>query len=484
MALTLTFRQCSNELARDFRRDFDFPRGSQIGMDADQRLDESVRAGEFDQAFALLQKLVDWSEADELHPVRDNAVYRTSVVLWMLIRQPMNPDSSLEAAVKKLLEERPDCLPENRRVTSGTLSTNTGGYSKARTRMPVDAAKWLAQRVGQSLMDLTPPSFGARRVFMLDGTTITLAPVSELRRQFPPGANQYGENVWPVAMLVMVHELSSGAALIPAIGAKFGDRAVSETALVASCLDQLPADSVVLADANFGIFSVAQHTQAAGQKFLFRMTTARFESLRRQATLVESTAVSKTYALAWHPSHKDRQTHPELTAETLLSVKLHEVTLYENLTLMLVTNLTDSATALGELYHHRLQIEIDIRNFKVVLDAERLRSGGLEMFYKELYASLVSYNLVTQFRRQAAAVVDLPPRRLSFKRTWTTFRTFLFKTDAPSASDWRARFDTALRYATQDQLPNRPDRQYPREADQRRTKSQHFKKRTPPPNLK
>ena len=38
----------------------------------------------------------------------------------------------------------------------------------------------------------------------------------------------------------------------------------------------------------------------------------------------------------------------------------------------------------------------------------------------------------------------------------------------------------SLRIAVQDKLPNRPDRQYPREAYARRPKTTHFKKRKPP----
>ena len=109
----------------------------------------------------------------------------------------------------------------------------------------------------------------------------------------------------------------------------------------------------------------------------------------------------------------------------MLNVQLQEIRLTEQLTLSLVTSLSEPAMLLSDLYRHRGDIEIDIRNFKVVLNAEENRARSEAMFYKELWASLVSYNLVIQFRRQAAALLGEPPRRLSFKRTWTTFREFL-----------------------------------------------------------
>ena len=212
---------------------------------------------EFDKAFAFLRTLVDFSEAERLHPSRDNAVYTTSVILWMLVFQRLNPEVSLEAAVKQLIENPPDVLPDNVRVSEGTLSTNTGAYSQARKRMPTEAARWFAERVSRSLIEVTPPSCGTRRAYMIDGTTITLAPEPELRKWFPPASNQHGVGAFPVALFVVAHELASGAALVPEIGAMYGAYAVSETSLIDQVLAQLPPDSVAMADAGFGIFTVA-----------------------------------------------------------------------------------------------------------------------------------------------------------------------------------------------------------------------------------
>ncbi|MBL4883738.1 MAG: hypothetical protein JKY95_04255 [Planctomycetaceae bacterium] len=40
---------------------------------------------EFDEAFNLLNEFVDLKQAGQRHPLRSNAVYTTSVVLWMLV---------------------------------------------------------------------------------------------------------------------------------------------------------------------------------------------------------------------------------------------------------------------------------------------------------------------------------------------------------------------------------------------------------------
>lgn len=435
---------------------------------------------EFDQAFELLRSLVDLSEADALCPVRSNAVYVTSVVLWMLVYQRMHADSSLEAAVKMLIDSRPHLLPRNKRVVDETLSTSTGGYSRARSRMPLEAPRWLAEQVSQSLIRASPASFDQKRVFLIDGTTITLAPEEELRRQYPPASNQHGEGVWPVALLVVAHELASGAALIPEVGAMYGPHAVSETALVRNCLSQLPPDGVVMADAGYGIFAVAWDVQQSGRPFVLRMTRQRFTALQRQAVVVEAGSDWTTYSHRWRPSSKERRAHPELPLDAEVDVRLHAIRLSDSLTLFLATTLPHSAKSLSELYRRRNEIEIDIRNLKVVLDTEHIRARSTDMFPKELLSSLVAYNLVTQFRRQAAELIQQPPRRLSFKRTWTTFRQFLWSSMQTDAAAWRDRYRTALRYAMRDKLPNRPNRAFPREAYTKRHKSAQYKKRRPP----
>ena len=436
---------------------------------------------EFDRAFELLRELVDWSAADREFPMRGNAVYTTSVVLWMLVSQRMNPEASLESAVKRLIDTQPDFLPRIKRVLEKTLWHRTGSYSRARTRLQREAAEWFARRVSESLIEATAPSWDGRRVYLVDGTTITLAPEPVLRREFPPATNQHGVGVWPVALLVVAHELASGAALLPAVGAKFGEHAVSETALVRELFPQMPADGIVLADSGFGIFAVAWDAQQTSRDFVFRLTDVRFHALRRRATVVVRGQNSITYSLTWQPSAKDRQAHPELPPDAAIEVRLHEIRIHDSLTLPLVTSLPNSAEELSELYRLRHDIEIDIRNLKVVLNTEHLEARRVEMFHKELLMSQVAYNLVTQFRRQAAALISQPPRRMSFKRTWTTFNIFLWSSSATptDATRWRAKYRDALKMATQDILPNRPGRSFERETYPRRPKSNHFKKRTP-----
>ena len=441
-----------------------------------------LQAGEFDKAFELLCSLIDLSHANSLHPKRGNAVYTACVVLWMLIYQRLKPDASLETAVKHLLETRPDYLPENKRLREGTLSTSTAGYSQARSDLPLEVAEWFANEVSRAIVAESKPLLDDRQIFLIDGTTMTLAPEKELQIAFPPASNQFGEGIWPIALLTVFHELSSGCALLPEIGAMYGPQAVSETEQARNGMAKLPSGSIIMTDAGFGLFGVAYAAKRYDHDFLLRMKKTNFNSLRKKATLVSETRNSKTYSLRWTPTANNRKTQPDLPDDAALDVILHEVTVNDQLTLYLVTNLEHTADTLAELYKHRVQVEIDIRNLKVVLDTENIRAKSVDMFQKELYTSVVAYNLVGQFRRQAAEINDVPPRRMSFKRTWTTFQTFLLRHMHTDPQSWREAFRTALFYATKDKLPNRPGRTAKREAYRKRPKNSQFEKRSKPPS--
>lgn len=441
-----------------------------------------LQCKEFDQAFELLGGLVDLSAADELYPKRANAVYTSCVVLWMLIYQRLKPDASLEVAVKHLLETRPAYLPSNKRLKEGKLSKSTSAYSQARSDLPLEIVEWFAGEVSRAIVAESKPLLGDRKIFLLDGTTLALAPEKELQQTFPPAKNQFGEGVWPIALLTVFHELASGCALLPEIGSMYGPNAVSETELARNGMAKLPANSVVMTDSGFGIFGVAYESERYGHDFLLRMKKSNFESLRKKSTLVSETRNSKTYSLTWNPTAKNRKTQPELPNDASVEATLHEVVVNERLTLYLVTNLKQDANTLADLFKHRVQVEIDIRNLKVVLDTENIRAKSVEMFKKELYTSVVAYNLVSQLRRQAAQIINVPPRRMSFKGTWTTFQTFLLRHMHTDPKNWREAFRTALFYATKDKLPNRPGRTAKREAYRKRPKDVQFEKRRKPPS--
>jgi hypothetical protein len=401
-------------------------------------------------------------------------VYTTLVTLWMLVLQRLGGGESMSSIIKHVLTNSRELLPDNKRVREGTLSERSGAYSQARKRLPLEVVQSFAESVSGTLIDRSPPWFEGQRAFIVDGTTMTLSPTSSLRDAYPPARNQQGETVWPVMMLMVAHELQSGCALIPEFGAMYGQNNTSEARQAAAIGRRIPPGSLVLADAGFGIFSVAASMIEAGHNILFRLTKSRFKSLRRQAETIETTDRGVHSLLTWVPSPKDRRTNPDLPAEVSLKVELHEVELDNGEMLYLVTTLKVCSARAAEFYARRYDVEHTIRDMKVSLGIEDIRAKSDEMVQKELLCSVVAYNLVLELRREAAKIANVPPRRLSFTGVWTTMQIYLLQQPPCSATEWLERFKRALRSASQAILPNRPGRNYPRQAHPRRPKSTKF----------
>jgi hypothetical protein len=370
-----------------------------------------------------------------------------------------------------------DLLPDNKRVRDGNVSQNTSAYSQARKRLPLEIISEVSEQICNRLGQMSPAIIEGQRIFILDGTTITLPPTKALQKAFPPASNQFGTSVWPIARLMIANEMESGCALLPQIDPMYGENNVSEAVQAHQIVKKLPAKSIVMADSGFGIYSVAHHSALADHDFLFRLTHARFKSLRKKAEVFDEGASHKTYHLLWRPTTKDRHSNPELPADASIDVVLHEVEVSSEITLYLVSSLELHATTASEIYRRRYDVEFDIRDIKVTMDAENIRAKSVEMVKKELYTSIVGYNLVAQFRRQAAQLAKVKPRRLRFKGIWITFKDMLLLKSPCSIEEWIKRYEAALQVAAKKKHPNRSKpRSYPRQAHPRRPKSTKFEK--------
>jgi hypothetical protein len=423
--------------------------------------------------------LLDPDAINARQPMGPATVYSPWVVVWLLVYQRLHANATLAEAVAELLRSA-HLLPPNRRIAEGTLSANTGAYSQARKRLRPEIPDALADRVFDTLVAATPPSFGNRRVMIFDGTTITLRPTAELREAFPPATNGTGTSAWPIWHWVVAHELSSGCAMRPETGPMYGPRAVSELALAIRLLPRLPARAVVLADRNFGVFAFTHAAKSAGHDVVLRLSEPRFRSWVKAAKLVGP----GRWTLCWKPSRADRKSHPELPADAQVSVSLHEVVVSESVTLWLVTTLSDGGVELASLYELRRDVETDIRDVKRTLKLDEMRGQSVAMVGKELSAGLVAYNLVVQVRRLAAARAGVKPRRLSFAGVWSLVQVILLSPNEWSLSQWEEKFEWVLRGAAQRKVPERPDRSYPRTVIRRARKFPNRPLPTPPTDTK
>jgi hypothetical protein len=110
-----------------------------------------------------------------------------------------------------------DVLEPCKRVRDKSISANTGAYSQARPRIPVEAARRVAQHTFEyryAAAGLKADSLGDR-LFLLDGSSIRLEPTAALLKVYGPGKNQHGDSHWPVMRVAVMHHVTTGLALAP-----------------------------------------------------------------------------------------------------------------------------------------------------------------------------------------------------------------------------------------------------------------------------
>ncbi len=120
-------------------------------------------------AYEMLKRWTDIAQTDSFEALGAAAVYKTSVVIWLMLFQRLNPQSSLSDAVLHFTQTAPAELKTNKRLREGRLSIKTGSYSDARHRLTLEVAHWFEDRVSASIIDSTAPRFKDRRVFWWTG---------------------------------------------------------------------------------------------------------------------------------------------------------------------------------------------------------------------------------------------------------------------------------------------------------------------------
>jgi hypothetical protein len=415
-------------------------------------------------ALSLYQRLLPASFLLPFEIRQNNRVYTFLVVMWLFIVQRLQPLASLQTAVVDLLRGLPSSFwpqPCQRiqdwQTGRKPLSSHTGAYNKARLALPLTVVEQSCDRIFGQLtahLDGALPALGAR-AFFVDGTTVRAPHSSALCQAFPPGCNQHGEAHWPQLRMLVAHDLQTGLALRPQWGPVHGPQAVSEQKLVEAVMGRLPEGAVMVADANFGVFSVAY--AAAQQERPVHLASGPLQD-------------GVEWPIVWRPTREDRRTHPELPADACARGRLIAREVHPNngaapfLLYLFVTVLADRDEVVT-LYGQRWNIETDLRSLKSTLALEELSCTTPEMVAKELNLAMAAYNLIRAVTAIAADRAGIPPRGYSFTRVRTVIEAFTaLVANANSPQEAQKHFDQMMYYVSQAKLPHRKKRRpsYPR----------------------
>ena len=375
-----------------------------------ERRSKSSEAVEFFNVLTSPQ-LLQTTEA--LLPEHRERLYPPTVTLSMFMRQVLEADGSCQKAVNGWAAQRAaDGL--------SACSVRTGAYCRARQRLPLEMVSALTRETGLLLSDkaLATWLWRGRAVKLVDGTGLSMPDTAENQAVYPQPSSQAPGVGFPLARLVMVICLATGAALDSAIG-PYSGKGSGELALVRGLLEGFGPGDVMLADALYCNYFLIATQMARGVDVLFEQNGSRITDFRRGQSLG-----TRDHLVCWpKPAARPEWMTPEQYAQFPDEIMLREVKVGHQ---VLVTTLTDhrrvSKADLSQLYARRWNVELDLRNLKTTTGMDVLSCQTPEMNDKQLWVHLLAYNVIRLLMAQAACNAGLDPRDLSFKHTvqlWT-----------------------------------------------------------------
>jgi|GEM_PF-1421529 len=402
-------------------------------------------------------------------PESRGGIFGQALTIWMWMLQTMT-GSSMSAAIGKLHEGAGDLVlshnPQFRRIQTKGISASTGGYARARQRLPeVDVAD-ITKAINDAIHSSIAVEDGQRKYF-LDGTLVTLARTAELDNEYGRPTGAYGKRNHPLMRVVFATDVKSAVSVEPS----FGGYRDSEQKLSVAVLDTLEEGSLIIADRNFGVFSVVSHATTKQKEVLVRLSSQKahkFLKGEKSRGFIDKTVV-------WDKSYRDTL----LDEQDLSSLKGRFIRAeirrpgFALITLYLFTTSSLPPQELIALYGKRVDIETDIRQLKALFAMEQLLVKTPEMVRKHILILFAAHNLLRAVIANASAALNLLPRQISFKNAVMYVRIYAEKINrATNRKEKQMYYSKLLTALKQSKLPIRKKaRSEPRMLTRRRS---HF----------
>lgn len=360
--------------------------------------------------FNLLTSPELLDRVESLLPEHRERLFPPTETLSMFLSQALSADRSCQravndASVKRLIGGLPVC------------STHTGGYCRARARLPLSMPATLARHTGQTMSQGGSSAWHwhGHPVRLVDGTTVAMPDTAANQALYPQPRSQKPGLGFPLARVVGLICLGSGAVLDAALGGYRG-KGNDEQALLRSQLDTLQSGDLLLGDAYFATYFLLCALRERGVEAVFEQQGARArvtdfrcgQRLGARDHLIEL--------------HKPRL-KPDWMTDAQYAGAPETLTVRELATggkILVTTLLCPKRTPkadLKALYRERWHVELDFRHIKTTLGMETLSCKTPAMAQKEIWVYLLAYNLIRLMMAQAATLAECPPRTLSFKHT-------------------------------------------------------------------
>jgi hypothetical protein len=342
------------------------------------------------------------------YPFRKRKLTPVVTVLHMIL-SALWPEESFNACWQVLWDTFVSWFPQFQ-----GKSPSRRRVADARTRLPLTLWRGLFEAVSRQAQQRSAKydTWKGHRVALVDGTCVSMMRTPELVRAFGVNKGHHGRGRYPLARLVTVCLARTMTILDYAIG---GYRQ-GEWSLLSSILGSLNKGDLLIGDRHFAGAPYYVCYQNHGLEFLtrahHRLKIARIKRIVRHS--------SADFIGRLNLGKLHRRKDPSLP--THIDVRFLRATLRmrgRRQNVWFVTSLLDPKRYPPDqviaLYACRWRVEILLREVKITLSADVLRSQSPEGIRKEIVARLTALNVVRTLMLEAAAAGGIQdPLRISF----------------------------------------------------------------------
>ena len=388
---------------------------------------------------------------------RPQSLYSLPVTLKTFLFQCLAQDHSCRTAVATAKER--GWLPPS-------ASPGTAAYCRARDALAAEglqrAVEHTAEALGTGVSD--EHLWLGRAVHVVDGTGLALPDTEANQDDYPQPSGQKPGCGFPVLRLVAFMSLATGAVSRYSIGTLHEP----EPRLFQDLRAHLGAGEVVLGDRHFGTFANLVLLKRQGAEGVFRRHQARGAGVQNLTRLGKD-----DHLVRWHIRPHRAPVWLDASVELPLTFVVREVTFqvtqpgFRTQSVTLVTTLLDAesypAEALAELYLRRWRMELWLRDIKITMDMDMLRTKTPARVRAELAMFLVGDNLMRTVMFDTFKVSAVRLEQLSFTSALMRFGLWcagLRRSTRIMA--WLLGYQAMLSDLARDFNPDRPGRYEPR----------------------
>lgn len=345
-----------------------------------------------------------------------HAIYTPLLTMWMFLWQLL-ADASCDAAVAK-------AVAYCNEIGAKTPGTDTGGYVRARSKIPAGVYADLSRHVARELENRVPAKWQPfrRPTWIVDGLTFTMPATPENLAQFQCHPNQHPDVGLPIPRAIAIFSMATGC-LFDFAYDNYSGKGTGEISMLRAKLDLFQPGDIVVMDALYCSFTTIALLKKRGVDVVVRMSGSRLVDHRSSERLGTGDFIM-TWKRPTNSQLPDGYSAGDFPETMKVRVARYRVKNAEDKweTFEIATTLLDEKEfpkdQIADVYHQRWNGETDIRTLKDTLSLNHVRCLNPDNVEREVWGTILGYNLVRRLAASAARVNDKKPREIGFCGTW------------------------------------------------------------------